>query len=176
MRTEDAYLVTLLKREQSEGFKSVSLTYGPQIYSLVRVVTGNDEDAKEVTSDALMQVFRSINSFEPEKGSLKSWILKIAYNCAVTKVRKRKQVPKMMDLAESAIPASDETEDDAAELVKSAIMRCSDSERQLIHLYYYDELPLAEIEGIMGVAAATLAVRLQRLRQKLKIIIQNHGR
>ena len=61
-------------------------------------------------------------------------------------------------------------------MIKAAIEGCSADERQLIHLYYYDDLPLAEIAGIMGVRASTLAVRLQRLRNKIKRIILKNGR
>ncbi|MDE6534669.1 MAG: sigma-70 family RNA polymerase sigma factor [Muribaculaceae bacterium] len=176
MDNEDAYLVTLLKQESAEGFRITSLTYGPAIYSLALLLTGNPEDSREVTSDALMQVFRNIDSFNPDKGSLKSWILKIARNCSVTALRRRKRKPLMTELTENISEEASDAGPDESEMIKAAIAGCSADEQQLIHLYYYDDLPLAEIAEIMGVRAATLAVRLQRLRNKIKRIILNNGR
>lgn len=176
MENDDAYLISLLKQESAEGFRSVSLTYGLAIYSLALLVTGNPEDAREVTSDALMQVFRNIIMFNPDKGSLKNWILRIAYNCAVTALRRQKRKPVMTELTDNISEETSDADADETEMIKAAIAGCSADERQLIHLYYYDDLPLAEIAEIMGVRAATLAVRLQRLRNKIKRIILNNGR
>lgn len=176
MDNEATNIAHLLKKGSAEGFRKTALTYGPRIYAIAFEIIGNRADAEEVTSDALMQVFRNIDSFQPEKGTLTGWILRIAHNCAISALRRRKPEEATVEITEN-IPTADETENYEVTFVKEAINRCSPKERTLIQLYYYDNLPLTEISGILDVAAPTLAVRLQRIRQKIKQYIrQNNGR
>lgn len=176
MVNEATHIVTLLKKGSADGFRKAAEVFGPRIFALALEITGSRAEAEEVTSDTLMLVFRSITSFDPEKGSITGWVLRIAHNRAVSILRSRKADFPTADLPET-IPEPEEEEGTEIELVKEAIDRCSPSERALIQLYYYDNLPLAEIADITGTAAPTLAVRLQRIRQKIKqYIMQHNGR
>lgn len=176
MDNEASHIARLLKKGSAEGFRKAATLFGPRIFALALDITGNRAEAEEVTSDTLMQVFRSIDSFRPDKGSLAGWILRIAHNYAISAVRRRKNDYFAGEVPEN-IPAAEEDDKEDIILVREAIDRCSPEERTLIQLYYYDNLPLAEMAGIIGVAAPTLAVRLQRLRQKIKqYILQHNGR
>lgn len=175
MDNEATHIVYLLKKGSADGFRKAAEVFGPSIFALAFEITGSRTEAEEVTSDTLMQVFRSIDTFDPNKGSLAGWMLRIARNKAISALRRHKgDCP--VDIPET-IPAPDEEDDAHIELVKEAIGRCSEQERELIQLYYYDNLPLAEIAEITGAPPSILAVRLHRLRQKIKqYILQSHGR
>lgn len=175
MDKEAVHITKLLKRGSTDGFRKAAARYGPYVYALALEITGNRMDAEEVTSDTLMKVFRHIASFQPDKGSLKGWLLRIAHNSAISALRRR-QADCLTDPLPENIPVPEEDSRDDIELVKEAIDVCSTKEKSLIHMYYYDDLPLAEIAEITGVATGTLAVRLQRLRQKIKqYILTHHG-
>lgn len=176
MSSEATHIVHLLKKGSADGYRKAAALFGPRIFALALEITGSRAEAEEVTSDTLMQVFRSISSFDPEKGSFCGWTLRIARNLAISSLRHRKADFLTADLPET-IPEPEEEEGTEIMLVKEAIDRCSTTDRTLIQLYYYDNLPLAEIADITGIAAPTLAVRLQRLRQKIKqYIMQHNGR
>lgn len=174
MDNEASHIAHLLKKGAAEGFRKAATLFGPRIFALALDITGCRAEAEEVTSDTLMQVFRSISTFNPDKGSLAGWILRIAHNNAISAVRRRKDDYFAGEVPEN-IPAPEEGDKEEILLVREAIDRCTPQERTLIQLYYYDNLSLAEIAGITGVAAPTLAVRLQRLRQKIKQYILHHN-
>lgn len=175
MDNEAAHITKLLKRKSPDGYRKAAALYGPPVFALALEITGNRVEAEEVTSDTLMKAFRNIASFQPDKGSLKGWILRIAHNSAISALRRR-QADCLTDPLPENIPVPEEDSRDDIELVKEAIDVCSTKEKSLIHMYYYEDLPLAEIAEITGMAATTLAVRLQRLRQKIKqYILTHHG-
>lgn len=176
MDNEATHIANLLKKGSADGYRKAAALFGPRIFALALEITGSRAEAEEVTSDTFMQVFRSISSFDPAKGSLCGWTLRIARNMAISALRRRKADFPTADLPET-IPEPEEEEGSEIDLVKEAIDRCSPTDRTLIQLYYYDNLPLAEIAEITAIAAPTLAVRLQRLRQKIKqYILQHNGR
>ena len=176
MDNEAIHITELLKRGSADGFRQVAVTYGPLVYALALDITGNRMDAEEVTSDVLMKAFRNIASFRPDKGTFKVWILGIAHNAAISAMRRKRPEYPTGDFPENIPDTAPDSRDDI-ELVNEAIARCSAQDKAIIHMYYYDSLRLAEIANITGIPATTLAVRLQRLRQKIKqFILTSHGR
>lgn len=177
MENETAHIISLIKSRSVSGLRQAALTLGPRIFALAMEITGSKEEAQEVTSDVLMKVFNGIDSFDPEKASLSTWVMRIAHNEAVTALRQRKNLPETCEIKGNLKDVSaEENEGNRQELVKEAIERCSLQERELINLYYYDNNSLKEIADITGVAVGTLAVRLQRVRQKIRQYIeQRHG-
>lgn len=140
-------------------------------------ISGNREEAQELTSDVMMKVFRNIGSYNPEKAPFSVWVLTIARNEAITYLRRLRAEPPKCDIRETGdIYDKQEDDGDIADRVKEAIERCSPPERELINLYYYDNLQLRDISEITGVTAGALAVRLARIRKKIKQYIENkHG-
>ncbi|MDE6825439.1 MAG: sigma-70 family RNA polymerase sigma factor [Paramuribaculum sp.] len=176
MDNEATHIPEMLKRGSTDALRQVAALYGPTVYALALEITGNRMDAEEITSDTLMKAFRNIASFRPDKGSFKAWILAIAHNAAISAMRRKRPEYPTDDFPENIIDATPDSCDDI-ELVNEAIDRFPIQDKALIHMYYYDSLSLAEISQITGVHATTLAVRLQRLRQKLKqYILTRHGR
>lgn len=175
MDNEARNISEMLKRGSADAFRQVAAIYGPIVYALALDITGNRMDAEEAASDTLMKAFRNIASFRPDKGSFKAWILRIAHNAAISAMRRKRPEYPTGDFPEDITDAPPDSRDDI-ELVNEAIERCSCEDKALIHMYYYDSLSLAEIAEITGVPATTLAVRLQRLRQKIKqYILTHHG-
>lgn len=173
MDNDELHIVEMLRSGSYDGFRAAAALYGPMVYALTLEIMDNRMDAEEITSDSLMKAFRNIASFRPEKGSFKAWILGIAHNAAISAIRRKRSEYPTEDFPEN-ISDTDPDNADEIELVREAIDRCSTKDKSLIHMYYYDNLPLTEIAKIVGIPATTLAVRLQRLRKKIKQYILTH--
>ena len=64
-------------------------------------------------------------------------------------------------------------DDTRVEQLKAAIQQLSGEEQTLIHLFYYDELPISDIAYMMQSTSGAVTVRLHRIRQKLHNTIQH---
>ena len=61
-------------------------------------------------------------------------------------------------------------------LMEESVDNLAPEERMLIHLYYYENIPLREIAFIMNVESNVLATRLHRIRKKLLLMIKQRER
>jgi RNA polymerase sigma-70 factor (ECF subfamily) len=103
----DAQLVARLKGGDEPAFEEILRRYELKVYSLVRGLTRNEDDAQDALQDTFLSVFRSIGRFK-EQSSLSTWIYRIAVNSALMKLRRRRQEDKVVSLDEF-MPAFDET-------------------------------------------------------------------
>lgn len=102
----DAALVDALRREDPDAAAALVETYGNRVYRLARRITGSNEDAEEVTQDALWTAARKINTFKGES-AFGSWLYRIAANTAYMKLRSRKSKASEIAL-DDVLPLLDE--------------------------------------------------------------------
>ena len=89
-RTEDRLLIGRLQARDETAVHELAERYGARIYQLALRQMKNPEDAEEVTQDVLMKVYRKIDAFRGDS-ALSSWIYRITFNTAMSKLRTAKQ-------------------------------------------------------------------------------------
>ena len=83
--TETDINLILGLREQSPKAQQMALErYGNDVFAQVARVLPAVEDAEEVYQDVFIKVFKNIKLYDEEKSSVKTWIMRIAYNEAVS--------------------------------------------------------------------------------------------
>jgi RNA polymerase sigma-70 factor (ECF subfamily) len=90
----DAALVERLRRQDEGALADLSVAYGSKIFQLAMRYVKNREDAEEVTQDVLLKVFRKIDAFRGD-AALSSWIYRITFNTAMSRLRTTRVVRKM---------------------------------------------------------------------------------
>lgn len=85
----DAALLAALRRGEVAASEELLDTYGDRVYRLAIRITGNEQDAEEVTQDALWTAARKIDSFKGES-AFGSWLYRITANTAYQKLRARR--------------------------------------------------------------------------------------
>ena len=85
----DARLQRDLLAQVPDAVDTLVHRYGTRIYRLALRITGNPEDAQEVTQDVLWTIVRKIGTFKGES-ALGSWIYRITANAAYEKLRRRR--------------------------------------------------------------------------------------
>lgn len=145
--------------------------YGPRVYAFILDVVGNACDADELTADVFVKAFGAIRKYDASKASLSTWLLRIAHNAAISHLR-RPKLPTgpynpAMDRAEAEADV-----DPRVELLHRAIWHLAPDERSLLHLHYFENAKLCDIAYALGITEGAASVRLHRIRNKLKTIIE----
>jgi len=86
---------SLIQRAQSgdeEAFASLYQLHKKRVYSVCLQMTKDVADAEDLTQEAFMQVFRSVNSFRGDS-AFSTWLYRIAVNTVLMKLRRRKSPP-----------------------------------------------------------------------------------
>ncbi len=155
--------------------------YGQKIFNLIYWKVGDYEDAKDLTSEVLLKVYKNLPGFKG-KSSLYTWAYRIALNHTNKFLLKRK-VKKFISLdelkAEPEVRHSEYNHVEQNELnriVREAIGELPSKYRDIVILRYLESRSYDEIAEILGIPEGTVKSRLNRARdrlaRKLKGVIQ----
>ena len=104
--TQDEDLLTRLKARDEQALAELADKYGSKIYQLAFRYLRNKEDAEEVTQDVLFKVYRKVDAFRGD-AALSSWIYRITFNAAMSRVRTAKYQRAQIDERREATSETD---------------------------------------------------------------------
>ena len=90
-RTADRDLIRRLQAGDDTAVHELAERYGSRIFQLAMRYMKNREDAEEVVQDVLMKVYRKVDAFRGD-AALSSWIYRITFNTAMSRLRTSRQV------------------------------------------------------------------------------------
>jgi len=132
------------------------------------------EDREDLFQDIVLQLWRAYGSFNGDS-KVSTWIYRVALNNAITRFRKETKREKFAGLNDNAfeIAAIDNKEENEQVLqMYAAIKKLSEVERAITMLYM-DDYSYREIAGVMGLSESNIGFNLNKIRAKLKIIVNN---
>lgn len=127
----------------------------------------NAEDAKDVVQDTFIAYMTSNQKFNDE-GHIRAWLFRVAINKAKDFNKsfwKRNRMP-LEDYMET-LPF--ETKEDSS--LFEAVLNLPEKYRVVIHLFYYEDMSIKEISGVMRISESNVKVRLSRGRKLLKNVL-----
>lgn len=123
-------------------------------------------------SNSLVKAIESISSFDSLKARFSTWLFSIARNEALAFLRRPRLLTSSLSDSQD-YTTEEESDNPRLDALQEAMALLSADERTLLHLHYYEDMPLAEIAVITEIREGTLAVRLHRLRMKLKKMMEH---
>lgn len=180
MRETDEIIIDRVLSGDRNAYAFIVDRYKDKVYSLVAGIVRNEEIAKELAQDIFIKAFNALKKFRKES-SFSTWIYRIAYNTAVSEIRKKKipvysfeeQLEKASDISDSF--ELDEENETKKSLLHKAITKLNAEERLILMLYYFEEHSIDEISMSSGLTKSNVKVKLHRLRKKLKDIMTRMG-
>lgn len=175
VKPTDQSLADSLKAGKRSAYQAAMTRYGPLVVSIAASMVSDRRDVEEILQDTFVNLFRSIDRYDPREASLATWVGRIAFNRAVDFVR-RQHPEELTDDSEALADMADISDTDPAlesdiTLLKEAILTLRAPERTLLSLVYFDNMPLSDAAFILKSNPAALSARLYRLRHKLSLII-----
>lgn len=172
-------LIERITKGETHLFAHIAGHYAQVVYTLIVRIVGNNEDAEELTQDVFLRVFENLPYFN-FKSSFSTWLYRIAYNCAISFARRKRQPPYTIEENRLRLVGDDDLErmesaEDKQQIaaLTRAINKLNAEDRALVTLFYYEERPIAECAEIMSQSQSNIKVRLHRIRKKLYILIQD---
>jgi len=170
---EKIYIERVLKGETA-AFSFLIDGYKDMVFTIIYKIVRSKEDAEEIAQDVFLKAFQSLKSFRKE-ARFSTWIYRIAYNMAISKIRRKKVIVDSID--ENMI--ENYTVDDIHEnvfalsslekqkFVDVALKDLPENEYILITLYYKEECTINDVAEIMNLSQSNVKVKLFRIRKKL---------
>jgi RNA polymerase sigma-70 factor (ECF subfamily) len=191
----DRELVSLLVDGDEDALAKLYDRHSDAVYRVAFRLLGDRHLAEEVLQETYLALWNRAELYEPERGSLPAWLLTIARNRAVDRLRTlgRRPLPMAMSdaipddegsfehalalgqLVASAPPPTDPQDAvDAAwlrETVREALGQVPETERLAIELAYYEELTQTEIADRLGWPLGTVKTRTRRALGRLRSVL-----
>jgi len=167
--------------DQNAFLEHAMTTYGRQTYNYAYRLTGNEADARDLTQEAFIRVFRAWRSFQAGTSFL-SWIYRIVTNLHRDELRKRKGV-FLQELPDDnmahELPKEAREHDPIALMhdrqlsatVTAALQQLTADQRAVVLLADVEERSYQEIADIMACSIGTVRSRLHRARLQLRKLI-----
>ena len=176
----DRQLVADVLGKQPGAFARLVREYQGLCWHVIQRMVRHPEDTRELCQEAFLRVHRNLHQYRFD-APLKSWIGQVAYSVARRHLERRR-IPLLDNDAGDASPldavagdfdlvAAVQGEEDAR-LLHAAIEGLAPLPRMLLTLHYLDEVPIAEIACITGLAEGTIKSHLFRSRKRLRELLE----
>lgn len=167
----DAALVRRILDGDEAALGTLYDRYGSLVYSVANRILRDTGAAEEVLQDIFHRLWRAAASFDAERGSLGSWLLVMARNRSIDRLRRRG--PAAEDPVESLPPAilnieSDAARDEMVARVRRALEELPEPQRKAMELAYFEGLTQSEIASHTGDPLGTVKTRLRTALASLR--------
>ncbi len=156
----------------SDFYTTMILPFSGIIIKICRAYTNTQEDFEDYYQEVCLQVWRSHANFR-EESQWSTWVYRIALNVCLTLLKKRKNDPHHFAsdyLPDVATEDSRAFSNESLNELYDAIKQLSEVDRGVI-LLYLDEKSYQEIAEITGTNANNIGVRIKRIKDRLKVIL-----
>jgi RNA polymerase sigma factor (sigma-70 family) len=176
----DEALIARLVRRDEHALRVLHTRYAPLVFSVAaRIVDASA--AEEVAQDVFVTVWRKADTFDPQRGSFKTWILQITRHRALNELRKRRirRAEGEDALAEVADEKAMPDEAQWAAHRRAALQKAVDAlpaaERQALSLAFFEELTHEQIAATLhmplGTAKTRIRIAMKRLAPALLALV-----
>jgi len=191
---EDTQVVAALVRRcvggDAAAWEEIVQRYNRRIYNICYRFAGSAEDAQDLTQEVFIKMYRTLSTYESQRGAFMTWVTTMTRNLLVDHFRKTKQdrVTDSLDTAasehEDAMPLSERIPDsgvapdvrvqsrETGETVHRALQKLSPELREAVILRDLQDMDYRDIATVLKVPEGTVKSRINRGRAELARLLQ----
>ncbi len=179
---DESALVENARNGDAAAFSELVSRYERKIYRLARHITQNEEDAQDVLQETFLKAYSHLDSFQGQS-KFYTWIVRIAVNEALMKLRKRK-TDKTVSLDEPADTGEDNlvreiavwednpeqkySREELRDILQQAVDSLKPAFRTVFVLRDIEDLSTEETASVLGISIPAVKSRLLRARLQLR--------
>jgi RNA polymerase sigma-70 factor, ECF subfamily len=130
-------------------------------------LTGSVADAEDIVQACFLELLKPGCSYEPRRAPVRAWLIGVVRNQSLKRLRQRAQ-PDLPHRDDVPSPEQQSLRSEIEEVVSRAVLMLPEGQREVLILAHYEQLPLAEIAGILNIEVGAVKSRLQRARESLR--------
>ena len=187
-KEQEAEIVRRVLAGEADAFEAIVDEYQKTVYNLALKMTGNPEDAQDMSQEAFIKAFSSLGSFRGDS-KFSVWLYRIVSNVCLDFIRSRSRKPTSslnvkdadgeyteLEIADVRHMPEDELQRRLTrEAVQQGLDRLPADQRQILLLREIEGLSYDEIGDILSLESGTVKSRIFRARKKFSAYLIKNG-
>src|SRR5580698_5143732 len=181
VKDDEGALVAAAKAGDIDAFETLVSRYERKIFRLAQNITQNREDAEDTMQEAFLKAYQHLSEFQGNS-RFYTWLVRIAVNQALMKLRKRRpnqvSLDEEIETGEESMPREVEDwgpspedryeQSELGTILNETISDLDPSFRIVFQLRDIEELSTEETADVLGLSVPAVKSRLLRARLKLR--------
>ncbi|TDE18522.1 RNA polymerase sigma factor [Dyadobacter psychrotolerans] len=165
-------LVSQLKSNNREAFEYLYDRYSSALYGIILKIIKDEEKAADVMQDVFLKIWKNISSYNSEKGTLFTWILNVARNTAIDKLRM--DVKMQLNVSWDAVkeieltPGAIFTPTPSTIDIRAIVELLLPERKLLIDMVYFQGYTHEEVSEKLSIPLGTVKSRIRKSLQELR--------
>lgn len=171
----DERLIARIAADDKRALEALYTATKSAVYGFALSIVRHPQAAEDIMQETYVRVYTAAEGYAP-RGKPMAWILTIARNLALMRLRERAADELPLEAERAAREGPDDAGRAADRLLLEAAMRIlGDEERQIVILHAVAGLKHREIAGILGIPLPTVLSKYRRALSKLKVYLKEEA-
>jgi len=166
----------MLKQRDEQTFSYLYDNYSGSLYGIINGIVSDKETANDVLQDVFLNIWEKIEFYDPVKGRLFTWMLNVARNAAIDKIRskgyrdsqKNQPFPENVDTNIGGIVTQPKMDEIG---LKKMITKLKSEQRILIDLSYFQGFTHEEIAKTLNIPLGTVKTRIRSALTQMRTML-----
>ncbi|MFZ0666412.1 MAG: sigma-70 family RNA polymerase sigma factor [Acidimicrobiales bacterium] len=179
--TSDTVLVLAIGRWNEEALAEVFRRHSGSVFAVAKQVLRDEGAAREITHDAFVSLWHRPEAYDPDRGSLRAFLLNFAHSRAIDRLRaSRRRELREERVARASVDTEYDVENEVmrksvADSVREAVVGLPKNERQAIELAYFGGYTYRETAALLGEPEGTVKSRIKSALRKMQSSLSSGG-
>ena len=167
----------MLQERNDQSFSYLYDNYSGALFGIIKGIIPDEETVRDVLQEVFVNIWKKIDLYDATKGRLFTWMMNVARNAAIDKLRSRSYQDTLKN---RSIPDNVDTNMPSAVVVqqgddvglKKILTRLKEEHRVLIDLSYFQGFTHEEIAKALDIPLGTVKTRIRSALSQLRTMIQ----
>ncbi|MCW3077569.1 MAG: polymerase subunit sigma-70 [Bacteroidetes bacterium] len=164
-------LIASLKARESDAFEYLYDNYSHELFGIAKKILNSQELAEDVLQDTFVKIWNSFATYDATKGRLFTWMLNVARNTALDKLKSKhvKHQTQSVEQNAKAINALESPRQNIDHIgLKQSLSALKPEYKNIIELAYYNGLTQDEISKELGIPLGTVKTKMRAALMELR--------
>ena len=175
----DKDILRLLQERDQRAITLLYEYYSPALYNIILHLVRTEAIAEEVLQDAFLRIWEKVEQYDPQKGRLFTWMVRICRNMAIDRLRssqfkkgtKTDAIPDSVYDDEALTQSPAETDPG----LRKVVSKMDEQSRKIIDLLFFQDYTQSEASEFLGIPLGTIKSRSRKAIQELRVILKDEG-
>ncbi|KAB3529206.1 RNA polymerase sigma factor [Alkaliphilus serpentinus] len=177
--TEARDYIERLKNRDQMAYRELIEEYSNKLLRIAYYIVKDQEMAEDIVQESLISIYKNIDGFRGDS-QLSTWLTRVVINNAKRVVGKKRVINffPLKDLLikdHKPLPHEVVIKKEKEEVLKEILMSLPVKYKEVLVLYFYEELKIKEISEILDISESGIKSRLKRGKEKIRLEMERRA-